>query len=128
MSPPASTRHCVGAIAEFEPGRIRIVEIGGRSIGVVNAGEEFFAVLNICPHELAPVCEGALAGTVVPCEPGRPVYSLENRILRCPWHGYEYDLGNGGRAAFTDFRGRLRLFPVTLEDGQVYVEIAAPRR
>jgi 3-phenylpropionate/trans-cinnamate dioxygenase ferredoxin subunit len=123
----AGTRHRVGTLDEFPPGQMRIFEIEGRSVGVVNAGDEFFAVLNICPHELAPVCEGALSGTVIPSAPGQPVYGRENRILRCPWHGYEYDLGDGGRAAFTDFPGRLRLFPVTIQAGEVYVETAAPR-
>ncbi|HLH68534.1 MAG TPA: Rieske 2Fe-2S domain-containing protein [Candidatus Dormibacteraeota bacterium] len=121
-------RYLVGRVADFKPCEIRVIEIEGQSIGIIYTGEEYFAVLNICPHELAPVCAGTLSGTVLPCQPGEPVYSRESRILRCPWHGYEFDLGNDGRAAFTSFRGRLRLFPVIVEDNCVFVEMRARRQ
>jgi nitrite reductase (NADH) small subunit len=107
---------------------MRVFDIDARSIGVVWTGERFFGVLNVCPHELAPVCEGALSGTMRPCQPGDPVYALDRQILRCPWHGYEFDLSNGGRAVSSEYRGRLRLFEVTVDDGQVYVELRGSRR
>jgi nitrite reductase/ring-hydroxylating ferredoxin subunit len=122
----AGARHAVGRLAEFPQGRIRLVDVDGRSIGIANAGDTVYAVLNVCPHELAPVCEGALGGTMLPSTQGDADYGLEGRILRCPWHGYEYDLADGGRAAFTSFRGRVRLFDVTVEDGTVFVDV--PRR
>jgi nitrite reductase/ring-hydroxylating ferredoxin subunit len=55
-------------------------------------------------------------------------YGLAGRILRCPWHGYEFDLGDQGLAAFTKFRGKLRMFPVVVEDGHVLVEVGGPGR
>lgn len=116
----------VGSVGEFPVGRMRLVDVVHRSIGVVNVGGSFYAVLNVCPHELAPVCEGAVSGTMLPSDRGEASYGLEGRILRCPWHGYEFDLSNGGRAAFTRFRGRLRMFDVTVEDDRVYVDV--PRR
>jgi nitrite reductase (NADH) small subunit len=116
-------KHSAGPVEDFEPGTIQIVSLARRSIGIVNSGEKLYAVLNICPHEVAPVCEGRLSGTMMPCLPGEPAYGLHNRILRCPWHGYEFDLEDNGRAAFTTFKARVRLFPVTVEDGQVMVEI-----
>ena len=116
-------RHPVGSVGEFERGRFRIFEIEGRSIGVVNAGDTFYAVLNICPHELASVCAGTLTGTMLPSAPGEVEYGLDNRILRCPWHGWEFDLGNEGRSVFTSYRARVRLFPVTVDNGQVFVEM-----
>lgn len=125
-------KHEVGQVGDFAPGSITIVDIGSRSIGIVNAAGELYAVLNVCPHALAPVCEGRLTGTVLPSDPGTAVWGLENRILRCPWHGYEYDLGDGGRTVFTTFKARVRMFPVLVEDGTVSVEIpdrtAAGRR
>lgn len=117
-------RHVVGREDDFASGTITLVSAGGRSIGIVNAGEAFYAVLNVCPHELAPVCRGTLSGTMLPSEQGEVEYGLRNRILRCPWHGYEYDLAAGGRAVFSSFKARLRMFPVTVEDGQVLVEIS----
>jgi nitrite reductase (NADH) small subunit len=113
----------VGRADEYEPGKFQIFTLDGRSVGVVRRDDEFFAVLNICPHELAPVCEGTFSGTMLPSAPGAAAYGLENRILRCPWHGYEFDLGNGGRAVFTTFRGRVRLLDVEVEGGEVFVEL-----
>jgi 3-phenylpropionate/trans-cinnamate dioxygenase ferredoxin subunit len=117
-------KHPVGSLDEFAPGSITIIELGSRSIGIINAAGKLYAVLNICPHALAPVCQGRLTGTALPSPPGKAVWGLENRILRCPWHGYEYDLEDQGRTVFTNFKARLRMFPVAVEDRQVYVEIA----
>jgi 3-phenylpropionate/trans-cinnamate dioxygenase ferredoxin subunit len=119
----STVRHAVGHLEDFEPGKIGVVEVANRSIGIVNTGDALYAVLNVCPHELAPVCAGSVAGTMLPSQPGAVEYGLEGRILRCPWHGYEYDLGNGGKTVFTTFKARVRLFPVSVEDGQVMVEI-----
>lgn len=116
-------RHEVGRFDDFEPGKFRIFELDGRSIGVVNAGDTFYAVLNVCPHELAAVCEGSLSGTMLPSDPGEVCYGMENQVLRCPWHGWEFDLGNDGRALFTNYRARVRVYPVAIEDGKVFVEM-----
>ena len=119
-------RHPVGPVDRFAPGAITIVQVGTREIGIVNSGGTLYAVLNVCPHALAPVCSGArISGTPLPCAPGEMEYGLEGRILRCPWHGYEFDLGDGGRAVLTRFRGKLRMYPVHVVDGEVQVELPA---
>jgi nitrite reductase (NADH) small subunit len=119
-----SVLHSVGRVDDFAIGKFRIFNIEERSIGVVNTGEAFYAVLNVCPHALAPVCEGVITGTPLPGPPGEePVFGLRNRILRCPWHLYEFDLASGGRAVFTDFTARVRVFPVIVETGEVFVEL-----
>jgi nitrite reductase (NADH) small subunit len=120
-------KHRVGSVADFPPQTITVVRVGSRSIGVANAGGTFYAILNVCPHELSPICEhGTITGTNLPSEPGEIRYGLENRVLRCPWHGYEFDLETG-RALFTNFRGKLRLFPVTVEDGTVILDVPPAR-
>jgi nitrite reductase (NADH) small subunit len=117
-------KHPVGAVEEFPAGTIRVVKVGTRSIGVINNGEKLYAVLNVCPHELGPVCDNArVSGTMMPSATGTVEYGLHNRILRCPWHGYEFDLEDGGRTVFSSFKARVRMFPITVEDGQVLVEV-----
>jgi 3-phenylpropionate/trans-cinnamate dioxygenase ferredoxin subunit len=120
-----SVKHVVGQVEDFPPESVRVVSIDERSLGIINTGDGLYAVLNVCPHELAPVCLGSVSGTLLPSRPGEPEYGLDNRILRCPWHGYEFDLGDEGRAVFTSFRGKLRMFPVSVEDGHVVVEVRA---
>jgi nitrite reductase/ring-hydroxylating ferredoxin subunit len=86
---------------------------------VFNINGEYVAVLNVCPHELAPVCRGAVGGTTLPSAPGTYVWGREGEILSCPWHGWEFDLRTGQSVA--DPRVRVRRYPVEIEDGIVYV-------
>ena len=51
--------------------------------------------------------------------PGEWRWGREGEILACPWHGWEFDLLTG--QALADPRDRLRLYPVTVEDGTVFV-------
>ena len=97
-----------------------MVEIEGRSIGVFNVRGHYIAVLNLCPHEFAPVCLGRLGGTTLPSAPGEWVWGREGEILACPWHGWEFDLLTG--ACLTDKR-RLRMYEVTVEDDQIIIMV-----
>jgi nitrite reductase/ring-hydroxylating ferredoxin subunit len=38
--------------------RLRGVAVDGREIGILHSTDEVFALRNICPHMLAPVCRG----------------------------------------------------------------------
>src|SRR6266851_1769610 len=44
-----SVKFVVATVEEIQPGQRKIVDVGGRSVGVFNVGGEFFAVLNRCP-------------------------------------------------------------------------------
>lgn len=112
---------------EIPEGGRKMVEAGGYSIGIFNVHGTFVAVLNVCPHELGPVCLGRVGGTTLPSAPGEYRWGHEGKILACPWHGWEFDLLTG--QALAD-RRRLRLFPTSVENGQVVVTLkssAAPR-
>ena len=111
----------VGRADELPPGACRIVEVGGRSIGVLNVDGRYHALRNVCPHQGAPLCEGTVSGTMVPSAPHEYVYGLEGRVLRCPWHKFEFDLETG-RALHDPERWRVKVYPVAVEDGLVVVE------
>jgi 3-phenylpropionate/trans-cinnamate dioxygenase ferredoxin subunit len=113
----------VASTTEIPPGDRKIVEIAGRSIGIFNVGGKYVAVLNVCPHELAPVCLGRVGGTTLPSPPGEYCWGREGEILACPWHGWEFDLLTG--EALADPRKRLRTYPVEVVDGTVYVLLRA---
>lgn len=116
---PERRRHAVAAVSDLPPGARRIVNVDGRSVGLFNVHGQFIAVLNVCPHELAPVCLGRWSGTTAPSPPGQFNWGREGEILRCPWHGWEFDLLTG--ECLTD-RRRLRRFPTSVEGGQIYVD------
>jgi nitrite reductase (NADH) small subunit len=109
----------VAQASEIPPGGRKIVEVKGQSIGVFNVHGSFVAVLNVCPHELAPVCLGAVRGTLLASMPGEYAWGREGEILACPWHGWEFDLLTG--RALAGKRKRLRLYPVVVREDTVYI-------
>jgi nitrite reductase (NADH) small subunit len=107
-----------------EPGGV-MVDIGDREIGVFRHQERLYAYDNRCIHQGGPVCSGELVGTTrrelgAGGEVIGDVLDVREMRLVCPWHGWEYDLATGEAAH--DRRRRLRRFPVTIEDGIVYVD------
>jgi len=45
-------KYVVDTVDEIAPGSKKIVEVGGRSIGVFNVNGQYFAILNRCPEPL----------------------------------------------------------------------------
>jgi nitrite reductase (NADH) small subunit len=107
--------HVVAPASELPPGGRKIVEADGRSIGVFNVEGKFYALRNSCPHQGAPLCLGSIGGTMVESEPGEYRWDREGEILRCPWHGWEFDLTNG-RSIFNPHRMRVRSYEVSVLD------------
>jgi len=107
-------RHVVATVAELPPGSSKIVDVEGRSIGVFNVHGTFYALRNTCPHQAAPLCRGSVKGMTTSPGPGQYQYVREGEILRCPWHGWEFDLTNG-RSIFNPHRVRVRAYQVTVE-------------
>jgi nitrite reductase (NADH) small subunit len=117
----ARRRWEVAKVGEIPPGGRKIVEVEGRSIGIFNVHGTLVAALNVCPHQMAPVCVGRLGGTTLPSPPGEFRWGREGEILACPWHGWEFDLLTG--KALADDRRHLRLLPVAVEEDTVFVTI-----
>ena len=114
-------RHAVAQLAELPIGGRKLVEVDGKSVGLFNVHGDVIAVLNVCPHELAPVCAGRVSGTTLPSAPGDLKWGRDGEILACPWHGWEFDLRTG--ACLADDHKRLRRYPVVVEDETVYIEV-----
>lgn len=108
--------YVVATVSEIAPGSRKIVEIAGRSIGVFNVGGEFYALRNRCPHQGGPLCYGRLAGYVVSTGPGEYEYVRDGEILRCPWHGWEFDLKTG-QSWFDPAGTHVGTYSVTVEPG-----------
>jgi 3-phenylpropionate/trans-cinnamate dioxygenase ferredoxin subunit len=111
------TRHVVARVSDIPPGKRLIVEVAGRSIGVFNVAGVFFAVKNSCPHQGGPLCLGRTVGLATAGRPGEIAYTREGEILRCPWHGWEFDLATG-RSIFEPARTRVKSNPVEVEELQ----------
>ena len=107
-------RQIVGRVSEFPAGERRIVQAAGRSIGVFNVHGTYYALRNSCPHQAAPLCLGAIKGMTLPSKPGEYHWARDGEILRCPWHGWEFDLRTG-QSWFNPGRTRVRLYQVSVE-------------
>lgn len=110
----------VCAVDDLPPGSRRIVDVEGRSIGVFNVGGELFAVRNTCPHQGAKLCLGTVSGTMLPSNPYEYRYGRDSRVLRCPWHGWEFDLETGEKLFDEATRARVKTYPASV-DGDVVV-------
>ena len=109
----------VGHTDDVPDGACLQVEVAGRALGIFRIGGQFRAVLNHCPHEGAPICQGTVRGTTLPSAPGTFRWGRENEILACPWHGWEFALDSG--QCLTD-RRRLAMFPTEVAaDGSLFV-------
>ncbi|BCM88305.1 hypothetical protein IAD21_00136 [Abditibacteriota bacterium] len=112
--PRPKTRHAVAKVGDIPTGERKICKIPafGKEIeiGVFNVGGRMVAYRNVCPHAGAPVCVGKVCGTSLPSQVGEYILAREGEILRCPWHGWEFDLLNGQH--LVDEKMKLRAYDV----------------
>jgi nitrite reductase (NADH) small subunit len=108
-----------GSLEELRATGRLVVRAGGREVGVVwdEAAGSAHGVRNRCPHSGAPLC----LGRVREREAGTPgAYALAGtRVLRCPWHGWEFDLDDG--RCLDDPSLRAAVYPVEIADGVVRI-------
>ena len=117
-------RYPIGHAADFPAGAQRCVSVAGREIAVFHAGGRYCALANRCPHQGAPLCRGTVDGTHLPSRPGEFVWGREGEILRCPRHGWEFDLVTG-RALF-DSTVRVRTYVIGVEGDTLIVTLGTP--
>ncbi len=100
--------HRVLRVDELPEGRVTTVQAGLRTCALVHFDGKFAALDNRCPHQGGPLGEG----------------SIENGLLRCPWHGYDYDpLTGTSPGAFDD---TATCYPLEIRDGEVFVGVKPP--
>ncbi len=99
----------VGTASDFDEGEVRALTAGEKQAAVVRLNGELHALDGRCPHQGGPLGEGNL------CE----------GALRCPWHGYDFDLKTGkGRGN----EHAVETLKVREQDGQVEIALPKPKR
>jgi nitrite reductase (NADH) small subunit/3-phenylpropionate/trans-cinnamate dioxygenase ferredoxin subunit len=96
----------VAATSEVGPGTGRVVDVGGATLAIFNVDGHYFAVDNGCPHRGGPLGEG----------------DLEGQIVRCPWHGWAWDVTTG--ANVNNPAVRIGCYPVAVQDDALFVRLA----
>lgn len=84
--------------------RVITVSAGKKQIAISHFEGKICALDNHCPHQGGPLGEG----------------SIENGILRCPWHGWDYHPCTGKAPGFDD---GVEPYPVEEQENGIYVGI-----
>ena len=93
----------VAAKSEMGPGASKKIEVNGKEIALFNVGGNFYAIDDTCKHRGGPLSEG----------------SCEDKVVACPWHGWEYDVTTG--ACLTNPAAQQTKYDVKVEGNDVYV-------
>ena len=115
------SRHIAAKVDEIPPGHRKLLTIAGRRIGIFHSHGEYFALLDRCPHQGASLCSGMLVGLVESSAPGEYRISRSEEMLRCPWHGWEFDIRTG-QSWCEPAKLRVKTYPVSVEPGSELVK------
>ena len=69
----------VGQVSDYPTGTMKLAEVAGKQILIVNVDGKIYAIANTCTHQGGPLNEG----------------TLEGKLVRCPWHGGRFDVTTG---------------------------------
>ena len=94
---------------ELEEGRVKPVTCGLQTVCMTHHKGRYAALDNRCPHQGGPLGEG----------------SIENGLLRCPWHGWDYDPLTGKPPGGYD--DGVETYPVEIREHGVYVGFDVPK-
>ncbi|HWL51912.1 MAG TPA: Rieske (2Fe-2S) protein [Chthoniobacteraceae bacterium] len=107
-------RHIVCRTSELREGERKLIEADGKSIGVFNVKGNYYALRNRCPHQFAPLCLGKVTGYAPPSQAHEFPWKRDGEIIRCPWHGWEFDLKTG-QSVFNPHKVRTKSYEVAIE-------------
>lgn len=97
----------VAQASELEPNKAIMVEVEGEEIGLFRIDDEYFALLNTCPHREAYLHEGHIEGATV----------------TCPWHFAVFDLRTG-KPQSGPVECTLKTFKVVTDGNDIKLEIS----
>ncbi len=87
---------------ELAENRVMTVTAGHKDFCLTHWEGKLSALDSKCPHQGGPLGEG----------------SIENGLLRCPWHGWDF-CPHGGSSG--DFDDGLKTYPLKIEEDAVYI-------
>jgi len=117
-------RRTVAKLADVTPGRFTPVALGrGRILLTQLSNGTVCAIASRCPHQGADLEAGCIVDLVTSQRPGTILTDPERPVVRCPWHGFEYDLATGcAVVAPPEHRNlKIRTFQVEINDDDVVI-------
>ena len=96
----------VALIEDIAKGERKRIEVKGQRISIFNINDEYFAIYDTCPHKgTAPLIRGTLDGLTI----------------KCPNHGYSFDLKTG--ECNIDPAFNTRVFPIKVAGNKILLEL-----
>jgi nitrite reductase (NADH) small subunit len=118
-SPAQRQYYFVCARSELGMGTPHEYEVHGRAVVVVDIGDEVACLGKACPHMGAPLAAGAVGPTCLPHGFRTYLPEREGEVLRCPWHGWEFDLRTG--RCLHNAKTGVRRLDTQIRNGEVWV-------
>jgi nitrite reductase (NADH) small subunit len=105
-------------------GEVRVLQLGGRQVGLYRVGDALHAIADRCPHRGAPLCSSGRVVRGIALHDGAPVRGAQPALLRCPWHKWDFDIATGRCVVHP--RLRVRRYRVTIDADEVVVTLEHP--
>lgn len=113
------SKHYVCKTSDVPEKAAKIVTVSKMPIGIFKLHDGYHALLNVCPHKGAALCEGPVCGTARETDDREFVYDQEGEIVRCAWHGWEFEIRTG--EFIVDRAVKTRRFDVTQDGEDLFV-------
>jgi 3-phenylpropionate/trans-cinnamate dioxygenase ferredoxin subunit len=104
-------------------GERRLVDLGGRTVGVFRLDHGYVALADRCPHRGAPLCSSGEVVNAVEGLGDAAHVTREASLVRCPWHKWDFDIASG--RCTVDARLRVRRYAVRVEGEELVVSLDA---
>ena len=111
-------RVIVCSTEDLKAGERILVEIDGVEIAMVNVNGQLYAFRNRCPHQGVEMIYGSISGAMLPSNPGEFIYGCDNQIVRCPLHGWEFDM-NTGKSLFNPDKVSIGSYEIQEDQGSI---------
>lgn len=76
---PSLPEQKIGQVSDYPTGSMKLAEVAGKQILLVNVDGKIYAIANTCTHRGGPLNEG----------------TLEGKVVTCPWHGGKFEVTTG---------------------------------
>lgn len=95
----------VAKLADLPPGTAREFQADGKLVALFNVEGTVYCLDNTCLHRGGPLGQGV----------------LEEKIITCPWHGWQYDVTTGAVAMNPSIK--TKQYGVKVEGDDIHVDV-----